>query len=128
MNERTEWLDNLHSAASAVQNALVAVNRVAHIMQEAGNDHIAARLWAVAERLDEAHQNLRDGTGKAVADRLHNAQEASATMFKAVLAGLSAAELAAIGRRVAGQRSIVSMARASAPTQTRGKPPASTRS
>ena len=83
----SEWLDKIHDAQHDLDEVATELSHLACSFADVGNTATAIRLKNYAKRIWEAEKAVGEGTNASIDESLKFAQQGSATILKACLAG-----------------------------------------
>lgn len=86
--EKTKWLDDLHQGSEDICNLAWRLQRLGDSFYHTGNEYMGTKLHKIAEKLLESSDKVHKATGLVTSEMLKTAQNNTATVFKAVLAGI----------------------------------------
>jgi hypothetical protein len=92
MNIESKWLDDLGMVRERLHGRADALNGLANAFSRTGNDEVAKELVLAVKVLNECAESVSNVSGVVTTMLLHQAQENSANMLKAALAGVVLAE------------------------------------
>lgn len=83
-----QWLDEINQAGNDIVDAAYAIDSIAIAAERLGLN-VADELHEISRGLLAAQEKVRRAVGKECADSARRAEDASRTMLKAALAGVT---------------------------------------
>lgn len=86
-----DWLDKLHKSQEKLFNISGTLEMYSGSFFTVGNNKIGRLLYTLSEQLMEIEKDISSAAGQIVSEQLKTAQENSANLLKATLAGIEVA-------------------------------------
>jgi len=86
------WLTEYQEGKRKIRHIIWYLNNLSDLLDEVGNDKLAYRVSMIHSDLIDAYKQIDDAVTKNLDDQYRQAQESSANVLKACLAGAKIAE------------------------------------
>jgi hypothetical protein len=86
------WLTEYQEGRKRVERAIWNLNNLSNLLDEVGNDKLAYRISMIHDNLMEAHVQIDKAVMGNLDSQYKQAQQSSANVLKACLAGVKLAE------------------------------------
>ena len=83
----SEYLDRLHRADGELTAVILGIEELANAFTIVGNRKVADKLWDMAQAIQDAAKEIRSATTEELNRQVKQAQESSANLVRAALAG-----------------------------------------
>jgi len=83
-----DWLNDFHEAQRSNNDIVYELQSLASAFYRVGNTIISDQLFAMARSLEENNKIIGDSVSISINERLKDAQQSSANIFHAALAGI----------------------------------------